>query len=295
MTATGLEVVVGDEIERPISGDHIDKQIATAKRFPRSITVFTRECESMATETEEIAEECIYALPRDGKTIEGPSARLGEIVLSAWGNSAAGARVSHEDAQFVYAVGYFFDLQRNVRIEREIRRRIVDKNGRRFGPDMIAVTGNAACAIAQRNAVFVGIPKAFWISVYKKVRGVIAGDMQTLATRRAEVFAWMQKRGVDEARILHALGKVGVEDVGLDDFVSLKGMVNTIKEGEATVDELFPDPKAEERAKEKAAKKGVAGLKETMASKDEKKADGADGPTTPETGGEGRPEETVQG
>jgi len=256
-----LALQVDDVVESVrIEREQLDVQIVTAKKFPRSIGRFRAECLEMATDSEEIAEECMYALPRDGKNIEGPSARLGEIVLSAWGNCCAGARISREDSQFVYSVGFFFDLQRNVRIEREVRRRIVDKYGQRYGADMIGVTGNAACAIAQRNAVFAGIPKAFWISVYIEVRRLIAGDVQTLATRRAETFAWMQKRGVDEARVLAALGKPTVDDVGLDDFVALKGMVNSVKEGEATVDEMFPDPKAAERAAAKAAR-GVAGLK----------------------------------
>jgi len=257
-----MEVWADEVLQTGRSGwERLDEQITTAKKFPRSIAQFARECEQMATATEEIAEECMYALPRDGKTIEGPSARLAEIVWSAWGNCEAGARIEREDNQYVYAVGYFYDYQRNARIYDHTQRRIVDKHGRRFGPDMIAVTGNAARSIARRNAIFAGIPKAFWINVYKKVRHVIAGDMATLATRRAEMFAWMQKRGVDEARVLAALGKVGVEDVGLEDFVTLKGMVNAVKDGEATVDEMFPDPKAAERAEKK---KGVAGLKDKV-------------------------------
>lgn len=273
--------------------EQLDVQIATAKRYQRSIAKFTHEVEEMATSTEEVAEECMYALPRDGKTIEGPSARLGEIVLSAWGNCMAGARVDREDAQFVYATGYFFDLQRNVRIVREMRRRIVNKYGQRFNADMIQVTGNAACSIAQRNAVFAGIPKAFWIAAYKKVRHVIAGDIATLATRRAEVFGWMMKRGVDEPRVLAALGKQGIEDVGLEDFVTLKGMVNSIRDGEADVDELFPDPKAAER---EAKRKGVAGLKERVkgsAAGEGATAAGTEGGKEPvgESGGKGATED----
>ncbi|MFN8826683.1 MAG: hypothetical protein ACK501_17070, partial [Planctomycetota bacterium] len=45
-------------------------------------------------------------------------------------------------------------------------RRITGKNGRRYSSDMIGVTGNAACSIALRNAVFRGIPRAFWIDIY---------------------------------------------------------------------------------------------------------------------------------
>jgi hypothetical protein len=41
-----------------------------------------------------------------------------------------------------------------------VRRRIFDSRGRLFNDDMITVTGNAACAIAKRNAILSGVPKS---------------------------------------------------------------------------------------------------------------------------------------
>src|SRR6185369_14649302 len=66
--------------------EEIDIQIATAKRYPRSITAFKRQCLEMATLDEETAGSMYYVLPRAGKKIEGPSVRLAEIAGSAWGN-----------------------------------------------------------------------------------------------------------------------------------------------------------------------------------------------------------------
>jgi len=54
----------------------IDTQIATAKQYPRSITKFLREAEEIACLDEETAASCFYRVPRDGKYIEGPSARI---------------------------------------------------------------------------------------------------------------------------------------------------------------------------------------------------------------------------
>ncbi|KAG1166891.1 hypothetical protein G6F35_017935 [Rhizopus arrhizus] len=106
----------------------------------------------MVTLSQSIAEQCVYALPRDGKTIEGPSARFAEVIASAWGNNRAGARVIDDKGEFIIAQGVFHDLERNVAITYEVQRRIVDRQGRRFKPDMIGVTANAACSIALRNA-----------------------------------------------------------------------------------------------------------------------------------------------
>ncbi len=144
-----------------LNRSEIDMQVATAHKFPRSIKRFRQEALQMVTLNESVAESCIYALPRSGKTIEGPSARFAEVVASAWGNCRAGARVVSDAGDFITAQGVFHDLERNVAITYEVQRRITDKNNRRFNADMIGVTGNAASSIALRNAILKGVPKAF--------------------------------------------------------------------------------------------------------------------------------------
>lgn len=222
-----------------LNKSEIDQQIATAKRWPRSIKQFINEATEMATLDEKTAAECIYALPRDGRTIEGPSARLAEIVASAWGNCRAGARVVGEDDRFVTAQGAFYDLQRNVAISYEVKRRIVDKYGRKYKDDMIGVTANACCSVALRNAVFKGVPKAFWNRIYDAARGVVAGDIRTLANRRAEAIKQFAIYGVTQEMICTTLQVRGVEDITIDNLVALKGLLTAIRDGDTTAEEAF--------------------------------------------------------
>lgn len=229
----------------------IDSQVATAKQYPRSVKRFQTEALELATLNEEIANECLYALPRDGKTIEGPSARLAEIIASSWGNCRAGARVIEEGKEFVTAQGIFQDVEKNVVITYEVKRRIVDKHGRRYKPDMIGVTANAACSVALRNAVFKGIPKALWKNIYDSVRKIVAGDSKTLANRRAEALQYLQKLGATQEMVCKTLGVAGIEDIGLDELVTLKGIATAIKEGETTVEQAFSVEKAETKTAQK--------------------------------------------
>jgi len=240
------------EVEQPMVAEQsmvgmlnkseIEQQITTARRFPRSVKKFRDEALQMVTLSESIAEQCIYALPRDGKTIEGPSARFAEVIASAWGNCRAGARVVDDSGEFVTAQGVFHDLERNVAITYEVQRRITDRNGRRYKADMIGVTANAACSIALRNAILKGVPKAFWEDMYNEARKVIMGDIKTLANRRATAVAMFQKFGVSVEQILLKLGipeGSGIEDVGLEHLVVLKGLLTAIKEGDTTAEEAF--------------------------------------------------------
>jgi hypothetical protein len=246
-------LIEGREILSPETGTiallqkaEIDQQIATAHRFPRSLKRFRDEALQMVTLDETIASECIYALPRDGKTIEGPSARFAEVIASAWGNCRAGARVVDDKGEFVTSQGVFHDLERNVAITYEVQRRIIDKRGKRYSADMIGVTANAACSIALRNAILKGVPKAFWSSMYGAARQVIMGDIKTLGNRRASALKEFQRYGIKPEQICAKLEVPGVEDIGLDHLVTLRGLLTAIREGDTTPEQAFaPDTNSE--------------------------------------------------
>lgn len=236
------QVVVDQGALVALNSAEINQQIATAKAYPRSVKEFRDQCLDMATLTEQIAQDCIYALPRAGKVIEGPSARLAEIVAHAWGNCRVGARIVNEEMNFVTAQGVFMDLEKNVAITYEVKRRITDKNGRRFKDDMIGVTGNAACSIALRNAVFKGVPKAFWSDIYDAARRTVMGDSKTLSTKRADALAFLQNFGATPEMIFGTLGVGGIEDVTLEHLVTLRGLATAIKDGDTTVEQAFSAP-----------------------------------------------------
>ena len=286
-----MEVIEGREIPANLDSmaavlnkSEIDMQIATAKRFPRSVARFIAEATELATLNEQVASGCMYALPRDGKKIEGPSARFAEIVLSCWTNCRAGGRVVAEERDFVVAQGSLMDLERNTAVAFETKRRITTSDGRRYGDDMIGVTGNAAVAIVFRNAVLKGIPKAFWLPVYEAVRKTIIGEASTLKERREAMLADFMKMGVTGQMIFDLLSVKGIEDVGGEEMLTLKGLFTAIKDGDTTVDQAFPTASAEK--KKDAGKKGSAGLKDDLKGKKEdagSKAEGTEAPRAPST------------
>jgi hypothetical protein len=225
----------------------IDQQISTAHAYPRSIDRAVKNSLTLATMDEQAAEECIYALPRGGKPIKGASVRLAEIVASQWGNNRVGARVVHvdRDEKFVEAEGVYHDLETNAAITSRVRRRIVDAKGRLFSDDMIIVTGNAAAAIAKRNAILGGVPRAVWRKAYEAAEKVIVGDVKTLSVRREGAIRAFAAFGVTPAQIFTALGVSGLDDIGLSHIPELIGMHSALKSGEVEVEEMFPagDPK----------------------------------------------------
>lgn len=228
----------------------IDQQIATAHAYPRSIDRAMKNILTLSTLDEETAEECIYALPRGGKPIKGPSARLSEIIASQWGNCRVSARVTHVDRteKYVEAEGIFHDLETNTAWSAKVRRRISDKSGRLLSEDMIVVTGNAACSIAKRNAVLTGVPKGVWRRAYERAEKVIAGTVETLALTKDKTMKAFAAFGVTPERVCAAIGVGGINDINLEHIPTLRGMYAALKNGEATVEEMFADAKPVSKA-----------------------------------------------
>lgn len=220
----------------------VDQQITTAHAFPRSITKAVQNINSLATLDKDTAVECVYALPRGGKAIKGPSIRLAEIIAGQWGNCRVGARVVHVDRleKYVEAEGVFHDLESNTATTARVRRRISTKQGRLFDDDMIIVTGNAACSIAKRNAILGGVPKAVWAQAYVQVERVLAGDVKTLVDRRGAAMKAFAAFGVKPEQVFVALSVGGLDDIDLELMPTLIAMHSALKNGEATVEEMFP-------------------------------------------------------
>lgn len=217
----------------------IDTQIATAKAFPRSIKSFQDKAMSMAIISEEVAASCTYALPRAGKTIEGPSIRLAEIVVAAYGNIRAGARVISNDGKTITVQGTCHDLENNVAVQVEVKRKITNKQGQTFNEDMQVLTGNAACSIAYRNAVYKVIPAALILSVHEKTKEVARGTAETLVARRTKAVDYFKSLKVTEKQICEVLEIKKIEDIDLDKLATLTGMKAAIKNGESIVKDLF--------------------------------------------------------
>lgn len=235
---TGVQAV--ETATAAITRSEIDAQLTAAHRFPRSVTKFMTGARKLATYDRAIAESCIYSLPRGGKMIAGPSVRLAEIVASSYGNLHYGSRIVDTDDTNITAQGVAWDLEKNLRVTVEIKRRITDKYGKRFNEDMIIMTGNAAASIALRNAIFRVVPRAYVDIIYREAQKLAIGDAKSFSSRRDEFMARLAKSGVSQERVLNRLNKAGVSDIEPEDLELLMGLGNAIREGNMQLDEAFP-------------------------------------------------------
>lgn len=251
-------VLQGDELVPDMGGPvdlvqhrmDLDRQIATAKAYPRSETACIGVAKRLVQESEEIAQSCIYTLPRSNKLVTGPSVRFAEVMAYAWGNSRFGAKVIDEQQRFIVAQGFYHDLERNIAVVKNVARRIEDSDGRRYNIDMIGVTAMAAMSIALRNAILNGgIPAPIWIPVYDTAAAVLGGAAKPLPVRRALAVERFVKLGIPAERVLARIGMKRIEDIEQEQIVQLRGLAQSIKDEVLTLEQAFPDPAARAAAK----------------------------------------------
>ena len=283
-----------------MSQAEVSQAVADARKYPRNLKLAKNNITTLVMLDDTTAGECVYALPRGGKPIKGPSIRFAEIVASQYGNCHVGSRIVEVDRfeKVVVAEGVFIDYENNLKRTAQVRRRISDKNGKLYSDDMIVVTGNAAASIALRNAILGGIPKALWREAYDAAEKVIAGDVKTMTERRAGAIAAFGTWGVTPEQVFASLEVRSEEEIGLDQIATLLAMHRAIKSGEQAVEDYFP-PRADKAEAEEAAR-GTAGKLKQIAGQGAQKgqprkkaedAKGKQGKAPPEDGGGSGPTE----
>ena len=245
-TGDAQSIIQLDAIEKA----NVDTQVSTAKQYPRDITRALNNSIVMATIDQQTAQTMGYALPRGGKPITGPSVHLAKLIVSNWGNIRAEAKVVQITESQVVSRGTCWDLENNVATAFEVRRSIKGKNGQRFTDDMITVVGNAANAIAYRNAVFSVIPKAITDKVYQAAQHCITGDLSDdakLLQRRTQCLKFFNDEyGITEAEVVKLCGKQTVNQIRGEEMALLIGIYQSLKDGDTTVDEIMKPIRKEE-------------------------------------------------
>lgn len=236
-----------------ITRSEIESQLAAAEKRPRVISKFLDEVQSIACVNQKVASSAFYRLKRKGKNgkeqiIEGASVRLAEIVASRYRNLRVGGRVVEINATHVVAEGVCHDLETNLSVQTESRRSIMGKYGR-YSEDMITVTAQAAVSIAVRNAILRVVPRALIDPIVDSCKQAALGK-GTIEQKRASALEHFAELGATEAELLAYLGRRRVEDLGVEDLLTLRGLATAIRDGETTLQaELRPQPQATNGAK----------------------------------------------
>jgi hypothetical protein len=220
-----------------------DVQISTAHRYPRNVRRSQENAIAIVSMSKEAAATCSYALPRGGTTITGASVHLARILAQCWGNLRVEAKIREITPTQIVSEATCLDLETNLGVRIEVRRSIISKTTGRYNDDLITVTGNACNAISFRNAVLSVIPKPVIDAAYNAAQNCIAGDLsdeeKLIAKRKEVVDVFINNHGATEADVLKLTGKGAMAGIKRDDIVFLIGLLQAIKDGDTSADEIF--------------------------------------------------------
>lgn len=230
-----------DQMER----SHIDLQVATARAYPRDLARVKKTVIDIITMDIAVAESCGYAVSGGGENVTGMSVHLARLLAQNFGNIRAESKVVEITDSEVVSRGTAWDLESNYAVSYEVRRSIMDKAGIRLSDDMITVTGNAANAIAYRNAVLAVIPRALSDAAYEAAQKMVAdamGSSEKLETRRKKAFSGLYRTyRITQAEVLALIGKKTIAQVDAKALSVLLKYEQSLKDGDTTAEELMAD------------------------------------------------------
>ena len=269
-----IAVISSTEALQAVTSAEIDKQIATAKMYPRDVMAAVNEMQQLALFDEETAESCFYHLERKQwdkekhqyvmNVIEGPSIRMAEIAAASWGNIRVLTRVVGNDGRNVTVEAVAFDLQKNNANSQQIVRSIMTKEGQTYSNDMIALTINAASAIARRNAIYNVVPRVYIDKLCEKCKEFVKGQATTgIRDKVQKIIKAFAKYGITEEMVCAKVGVKSRDEIDPDMVVTLVGIGNSLKDGQTTVEEEFPQLRGEQKPSkmQEAAEKARAAVK----------------------------------
>ena len=220
-----------------------------------------------------LANTAIYAYPRGGTNVTGPSIRLAEVIAQNWGNIQYGIREISQANGISTVAAYAWDVETNTR--REVVFQVAHKRDTKKGGYALKDSRDIYELVANHGA------RRLRACIF----GVIPGDVveaalaQCAVTQQAHVdmtaeglqklVEWFARFGVSKAQIEKRIQR-RIDTIQPAQVLSLRNIGRSLKDGMSVPEDWF-DPEVGAAALD-APKKGAAGLKDKLKKKEAKAA-----------------------
>jgi hypothetical protein len=234
----------------------LDKRIATAKQWPRSISTFKNEAKTLLHEDVETARSAEYSKPVGGGKVTGPSVRLAEIAALCWRNIEVEISDPVITENSVTVQAFAWDMERNIRMPGMATTSILTKEGKRYVQHMVETATIATAAKARRNAILSVIPRAYINDLLEIAKEVAKANRPPLEKVRQDMLAYFERtHRVTAEQVFAYLDIKGTDEVSYEHLDELRTVMEAIKEGESP-EVYFGKAKSKaELAKEKVQKR----------------------------------------
>lgn len=192
-----------------------------------------------------LAEEALYAYPRGGQTVSGPSIRLAEELARCWGNIDYGMKELSRREGETEMEAYCWDLETNVYSAQKFTvKHLRDKRG---GPsvltderDIYEIGANMGSR-RMRARILAVVPGDVVDAAVQRCRDTLAGKTDVpLVDRIRSLTAAFAAIGVSAVLIERRFKKPAAELTN-DDLVDLRAIYKALKDGVSKAADWFGD------------------------------------------------------
>lgn len=227
-------------------------KLQVAKQFPRdenlAYTKIMQACSRPA-----FANTALYSYPKGGQQVSGPSIRMAEMLIRAWGNVETGLKeLSQRDGEsemmaytWDYESNTFFVKNFAVKHERKTRQKTTKLSDPR---DIYELTANNGSR-RQRATMLAAIPDYIVEEAVNAVKQTLAGNSdEPIGDRIKKMVAAFSKMNVTQ-EMLEKYAGVELNVFDADHLVDLMGVYNSIKSGAYKPSQYFSELSKQESGK----------------------------------------------
>jgi hypothetical protein len=247
------------QVEQARAIAEVQAAVLVAQKCPRDINRALGEMRQVC-KIERMAERAFFAFPRGGEKVNGASIHLARELARIWGNVTYGVKeLARNDAKGESEMlAYAWDLQTNVRPDTGfIVPHVRDtKSGRKPITDVRDIYENNANMGARRvrECIFAALPRWFTDEAEDLCRQTLEeGGGVPVEKRIPQMLAAFQTYGVSKEMIEKRVG-CAVGNMSPAQWADLKIVSRSIKNGEISKDEAFPETPAADVTKALQAK-----------------------------------------
>lgn len=243
-------------IEEARAVAEVKAKLFAAKTYPRDKAAAFQSIMD-ACRRPALAGVSMYAYPKGGGKVRGPSIRLAEVLAAAWGNVSYGLRELSRKPGVSEMQAYCWDMQTNTEsLQNFTVKHEIDLTGGlkkilKDEREIYELTANAG-ARRMRARILAIIPPDVIEAAIEECRKTMAGDNKTpLIDRVRKMVGAFADLGVSLALIEKQTGKK-LEDLLPDDLADLQEIYRSIKDEMTSASQWF-DTKAEAAGNTSAA------------------------------------------
>lgn len=230
------------QVENSRAMQEIQAAVISAKKFPRD-TIAAHKRIMDACKRKVLAEQSMYAFPRGGQTVTGPSIKLAEVLAQNWGNIRCGVTELERTAKESTLMAYCVDLETNyqktvafvVPNERHTKKGIM----RLTDPRDIYENNMNNGSRRLRNCILAVIPGDIVEEAVNECEKTLKGDNSEPHQEKIKrVLKNMELIGIDQAMIEKRFGKK-LEALLAVDVVQLNKIGKSIQDGVSKKEDWF--------------------------------------------------------